>query len=103
MINIKLTGRSVYMEGHAGSSEHGKDIVCAAASILLFSLAEALNQMEKGRIVEDTALRLDKGKADLSWQAVRGREKECNSAVRAICGGFRILEEHYPEFVKVQG
>lgn len=103
MINIRITGNSLSMEGHARSAERGRDIVCAAASMLLFTLAEAICMLEKTGAAKSVASVFDKGKAELKWEAVTGREKECNIATKAVLGGFRILADRYPEYVKVQG
>lgn len=91
------------MNGHARSAECGKDIVCAAASMLLFTLAEALNGLERSGVVERSTFAIDNGSARISWTAAKGREAECVAACKAVCGGFRILAERYPRHVKVQG
>lgn len=35
MIKIRLSENSIVIEGHAEYAEHGKDIVCAAVSVIL--------------------------------------------------------------------
>ena len=42
MITVQLSGTALTVRGHAGFSRYGSDIVCAAASMLAFTLAAAM-------------------------------------------------------------
>ena len=42
MIEVWLGKTALTVRGHAGFSRYGSDIVCAAASMLAFALAEAV-------------------------------------------------------------
>ena len=42
MIEVWLDRTALTVRGHAGFSRYGSDIVCAAASMLAFALAEAV-------------------------------------------------------------
>ena len=42
MIEVQMGKFSLRVRGHAGFSRYGSDIVCAAASMLAFALAEAV-------------------------------------------------------------
>ena len=42
MITVQMGKTSLQVCGHAGFSRYGSDIVCAAASMLAFALAEAV-------------------------------------------------------------
>ena len=48
MITIKVNDEnlSIESEGHAGFAEKGKDIVCAAVTILLYTYEEMLDELE---------------------------------------------------------
>lgn len=73
------------LDGHAGAGPRGRDVVCAALSILLFTLADA----------EDAAqLRLREG-----YARVAGGEK---SAYELIVRGVRLLAENYPQYVSLE-
>lgn len=71
--------------GHAGAGPRGKDPVCAALSILLFTLFEA----EPAAMV-----RLRDG-----WCRVRGGDRR---SYELIAGGCRLLAEHYPGQVTME-
>ena len=85
------------MDGHSGYSEVGTDIVCSAATILAYTLAEAVSKFNEPYID------LDIGSAEIS----------CNQDGDAvdlvfdtICDGYKLLENNYPEninFMVVQG
>ena len=44
MITVQLSGTALTVRGHAGFSRYGSDIVCAAASMLAFTLAAAMEE-----------------------------------------------------------
>lgn len=67
------------MSGHAGAGEPGRDIVCAALSILMYSL-----------VASGAEGRVERGAAEL---LLPDRDVDV-----ALCG-FRLLAESYPEYV----
>ena len=67
------------MSGHAGAGEPGHDIVCAALSILMYSL---MASGAEGRV--------ERGEAELLLP---------DRDVDAVLCGFRLLAESYPEYV----
>lgn len=67
------------MSGHAGAGEPGRDIVCAALSILMYSL-----------VASGAEGRVEGGEAEL---LLPDRDVDV-----ALCG-FRLLAESYPEYV----
>ena len=71
--------------GHAGAGVRGRDPVCAALSILLFTLCEA----EPG-----AQIRMRDG-----WVRVRGGDRR---SYELIAGGCRLLAENYPAAVKME-
>ena len=71
--------------GHAGAGPRGKDPVCAALSILLFTLFEAESAAQ---------LCLRDG-----WCRIRGGDRR---SYALIAGGCRLLAEHYPAHVQME-
>ena len=67
------------MSGHAGAGEPGRDIVCAALSILVYAL-----------VASGAEGRVERGEAEL---LLPDRDVDV-----ALCG-FRLLAESYPEYV----
>ena len=71
-------------EGHAGGGERGKDPVCAALSMLMYTLLEALPAEGVERYLADGYCRVCGGD---------GRTYE------VIAAGLRLLAAEYPEHV----
>lgn len=85
--------RSIGMTGHAGYAEEGKDIVCAAASILLFTLIEHLEQL--GVSYSSHA---EKGSAGV---AVTDPDRRTGEVFDVIETGYKLLAQRYPEHVEL--
>lgn len=90
MIRVRCGRNRLVMGGHAGYGEHGKDIVCAAASALVYALAEVLR--ETGRLAEAV---MEPGRAE-----VTGRGECCREFAMARCG-LEMLARQYPESVEL--
>lgn len=61
MIEVRAGGKRLVVQGHAGYGPAGQDIVCAAASALVYALAETL--AETGRLA---GLDIRKGYAEVT-------------------------------------
>ena len=92
----------VTMRGHAGSAETGHDIVCASASILAYTLAANVASADAERQVRNTVLRLDEGDAEISCAPVRKWAAVITVLFDAICSGFDLLAQRYPENVRYE-
>lgn len=87
----------VTIEGHALSGEKGHDLVCAAASILAYTLAASVSNMQEHGHLNDSDVELNEGKA-----VIKCRPQTQFKAVVAIifdniCGGFELLSRDYPD------
>ena len=101
------SGREVCLTvtGHAGYVKSGEDPVCAAASILAYSLAQFALGAHKGGCLRSTpVIRLKSGDA-----LVRMRAKSADDydalllAARVVHGGFAVLAKNYPGNVSLSG
>ena len=88
----------VRVEGHAGSAPKGEDLVCAAVSALAWTLADAAQDYQAGVLINETAAIIDVR----CWPNARDEEK-CEQMFGVIMGGFRLLADKYPEFIKIGG
>ena len=103
--NESVKELTLKVSGHASFDEVGKDIVCASASILTYTLAKVTEDMyEKGHFEGYPILRLNGGDALI--------ECRCKSyfafadAIQAFDMtkvGFTLLAENYPQNVNVIG
>ncbi len=57
--------RGIYMSGHSGYGEPGRDIICSAASILCYTAANALEDI-CGYSTDDVARIIGEGTEDLN-------------------------------------
>lgn len=84
---------SARMQGHAGYAESGSDIVCAAASILAYSLAETL-----GRKADEGALEAFGSSFDDGFKVEFVSENEAVlGAWELFKTGIELLMQNFPE------
>ena len=90
---------SLCVAGHAGSAPKGEDLVCAAASILAFTAAEALRDEGERffpRIVQTP------GELRVSCEPTYGAHRACRRLLDTLWVGFELLARDYPEYVKAE-
>lgn len=99
-VSFERQALRLIIRGHAGG-ERGRDIVCAAESILLFTLSDWLYRREK---LMGPMVYLGDGQAEIRCRP-RGRrnEKRCREVMEAFVRGYELLGEKYPERVTVLG
>lgn len=90
----------VTVTGHAGAAPHGEDLVCAAVSALVCTLAEAVRRLERNHQAENVEIRLFAGDAEVSFVS----EYEClaNAVVDTVCLGLECLAKEYPQYVRYE-
>ena len=77
----------------------GRDLVCCAASILVYTLAANVRRMQAQGWLKDAQIRLYPGDARIACRPKPDASDRVNTRLDAICLGFWILEKEYPEFV----
>ena len=94
---------SIRLEGHAGYAEHGKDIVCASATILAYTLAQTIKDAEHfGYLASAPVIKLDSGDTLLSCEAADEENRVLMRCMFAFAvKGFALLEHNYPKYVKL--
>ncbi len=84
---------SLRLEGHAGYAEIGKDIVCASASILAYTLASIIDSFD------GVVASIDMTSGDTTIEC------ECNTSTRNAFAytkvGYALLEHNYPQYVRL--
>ena len=100
MIKISYNGGfHVSVKGHAGSDEYGKDLVCAAASILVYALNDLYGDLEALDIVSGRLAKVEPGDAEVDCTPKDCYVGAVRLQVQALCRGFRILADQEPSFV----
>lgn len=101
MISVKYNAEEyrLSVEGHSGYAEPGKDIICSAASILAYTLAQNLMFAEDDGIVQELQANLEQGNAEISCRPVAGQEEEIRCIFSVVRTGFLLLSTNYPKFI----
>ena len=95
MIRATRQDYRLAVDGHAGYAEQGKDIVCAAASALFYTLARELDY----RKIEFTMTEDAASGAEIVAYPPDGFTLDTDVVFETICTGYRMLAEEYPEHV----
>ena len=92
--------KKITVDGHALYGESGKDIVCAAVSILTYTLSENL----KG--ITTANAKFDNGHATICCvNDVSGfvtAKSEIDNVFTVICKGYALLAKSFPEHVSFE-
>lgn len=101
MISVKYNAEEyrLSVEGHSGYAEPGKDIICSAASILAYTLAQNLMFAEEDGIVQELQADLEQGNAEISCRPTAGQEEEIRCIFSVVRTGFLLLSTNYPKFI----
>lgn len=92
----------VSVTGHAQSGEAGHDLVCASASILVYTLASFVENMkDAGQVYHPTA-DLKEGDALIYCDASKKYKNSITLVFDSICGGFDILAKNYPDNISFE-
>ena len=92
----------VSVTGHARSGEEGHDLVCASASILVYTLASFVSNMKIAKQVYNPTAELREGDALIYCDAPRKYKHSITLVFDSICGGFDILAKNYPDNISFE-
>ena len=99
MITVAYDGEySLSINGHAGQAAHGKDVVCAGASVLLYSLAEYLESNRER--CEGLEILLKSGVGRVVAHPTTDFAKEAHAAFFTAIAGYRHLANSFPEYIR---
>ena len=98
-LNIDNDALRLWLYGHAGAGKWGKDIVCAAASILTYTAAASAEQLyREGKLKNAPYIRLLPGSALVEMELC----PETQGLMNVIRNGYTMLALRYPENVKLE-
>jgi uncharacterized protein YsxB (DUF464 family) len=93
---------SVTVEGHANGGAHGHDLVCASASILIYTIAAFANNTKKAKQSHKLQVRLKEGDSLVSVKPKRRYKTAITLVFDSICGGFELLAKTFPENISYE-
>ena len=102
MINVTFTTEgnklSLRLKGHAGYAEHGKDIVCASASILAYTLASIVESFGEVKSNID----LTGGDTTIECECKDDETyRKAADAYHYTERGYALLAHNYPQYVRL--
>lgn len=91
------------VNGHAGMAVKGKDIICSAASILAFTLAQTLKYTEaEGWLERPLYLKLNAGDALIEAKPKNEFRNEILHTFFMAEVGYSLLAQNYPNYLKLK-
>jgi len=85
--------------GHAGSGRKGEDLVCAGASTLAYTLAAAVEALERSGKAAQCRILLAPGRAEIACRPVD--PPAVAAAFDTVYRGFGVLAKNYRKYVRV--
>ncbi len=92
----------VIVNGHAQSGEVGHDLVCASVSILVYTLAAFVRNMEAARQTKCPTVKLGDGQAFIYCNAPKKYKTSVTLAFDTVCAGFELLAHDYPKNISFE-
>lgn len=92
---------SLKLSGHAGQADIGKDIVCASATILAYTVGQIVKFMEDNKeLTRKPVIKLKKGDIEISCRCKtdEGYAKALHTYYVAQVG-YTLLTHNYPQYV----
>ena len=91
------------VEGHAGMDDKGHDIVCSAASILTYTIAQYLQYIYKrGGLQKKPRIDIKDGDALIIAKPKKEYEGEVLNAFFVAEVGYSLLAQNYPQYVELE-
>lgn len=93
---------SLRLEGHAEYAEHGKDIVCASASILAYTVAQYVKEAEhNGDLVSPAQIQMKSGDMFISCEPTKATVFRMYDIYSFAMMGYTLLAHNYPQYVRL--
>ncbi len=92
------------VKGHAGAAENGKDIICASATILAYTLAQNIQGAEnRGLLKYAPTVKLREGNSIITCRAKDDEAyTELLHTYLVVQTGYQLLAHNYPQYVAVE-
>lgn len=100
--NSGVTGYEVKAEGHAGAGEYGQDIVCAAVSVLLQTLANEVTEAARAGPLAVGVVAHGDGWMKVEMTPTDQTQDMADAWVELVQDGIDALAESYPENVELE-
>lgn len=89
------------LRGHARQDNPGKDIVCASASILAYTLAQTLKYIQSQGGIHKLRIKIDSGDAKITCYPTEEFYDVVLHTYLTTEVGISLLEHNFPEYVEL--
>ena len=90
------------LEGHSGFSEKGKDIVCSAVSILIYTLLNMLKDEESDKHLKIRREIINDGYFCVEIEPFDFSKERTKGIIDTVIMWLSLLNDEYPENVKLE-
>lgn len=92
------------LKGHAGQNTYGNDIICSAASILAYTVAQNIKMAEaRGILKYPPTVKLRDGDSIITCRAKDDDSyAELLHTYLVVQAGYQLLAHNYPQFVAIE-
>lgn len=91
------------LKGHAQSAPYGEDLICSAATMLAYTVAQALEFMwEHGKLKKKPKISLTEGNAIIVATPTEEDYAEALHTFWVAQCGIHVLQHNYPQHVKLE-
>ena len=94
LITVQREACRLLISGHAGYAEAGKDIVCAAVTVLTETLVKSLEELMDDEIKYD----ISPGRADIQYKNLSERGL---LLVDSFFLGIKMVVQEFPDYVRI--
>ena len=90
------------VRGHANAAPYGEDLICASASMLVYTVAQAMTfYHEQGFLQEKPKIKIREGKATVHALPKEDYYAETLHTFWVAQCGAHVLAKNYPEYVSM--
>lgn len=91
------------LSGHARAAPMGEDMVCAGATTLAYTAAQAvLTLQEQGKLTREPKLSLSEGNALIIATPTQEGRQELEQAIGVVGLGLEMLSHNYPHCIRLE-
>ena len=88
--------------GHAKSAEPGHDLICCAASTLVYTLGANVANMADAGQVRNPVIKTLEGEAEICCNPRHNLKASVTLVFDSVCVGLELLANQYPEYVQYE-
>ena len=100
-VTFKPNEMKLTVGGHAEYDEKGKDIICAAVSILFYTLSDSLKKSEMMLKKNSLVTEVGDKESSISCRPLKKFEPNIETIYWVVLNGIQMLADEYKDYVKL--